>query len=293
MRFRAVSLAVAFLLPTSAYAQSPSGDVKYDGALPLTLPATHSQIDLAQARTGANGTPPAAPARAAASDWQISLGVGGLVRPEYPGAKSYEVTPVPAIDITYRNTVFLNSRNGLGAYAINNDRYTLGGSVFFSGGRDQDDSDRLRGLGNIDAAAQGRIFGRVAIGPVDLGATVAKDFGGSDGITADVTLSSNFKIGERLKLTPGGFVTYGNDDYMQTWFGVSSDQSARSRLARYDADAGIKSVGAFVRGSYQLTDHWSLASSIRLEYLTGDAADSPIVERRAQPSFALTISYRF
>lgn len=293
MRLCAVSLAAAVLLPTSVCAQSAAADIKFDGFSPLTPAATPAQVEMAQARTATNGVPLPPPSRASTQDWRISLGAGGIVAPEYPGADTYKVSPVPAIDVTYRNTVFLNSRNGLGAYAINNDRYTLGGSLFFRGGRDQDDSDRLRGLGNIDAAAQGRIFGRVAIGPVDLGATLTKDFGGSGGITADATVSSNFQIGERLKLTPGGFVTYGDDDFMQTWFGVSGEQSARSGLVRYDADASLKSVGLFVRGSYQLTERWSLASNIRLEYLTGDAADSPIVEQRVQPSFALTVNYRF
>jgi outer membrane protein len=293
MRLCAVSLAAAFLLPTNASAQSPAADIKYDSTLPLVLTSPPAPAELAQARTGTNGVPLPPQDRAATQAWQISLGGGALVAPEYPGADSYKASPVPAIDITYRNTIFLNSRNGLGAYAINNDRYTLGGSLFFRGGRDEDDSDRLRGMGDIDAAAQGRIFGRVAFGPVDLGATLTKDFGGSDGFTADVTLSSNFKIGERIRLTPGGFVSYGDDDFMETWFGVSGDQSSRSGLARYDAGGSIKSVGAFLRGSYQLTDNWSLASSIRLEYLTGDAADSPIVEQRVQPSFALTVNYRF
>jgi MipA family protein len=293
MRLCAVSLAAAFLLPTNASAQSPATDIKYDSPLSLTPPATASQGTLAQTQTGTNGVPLATPDRKSTETWQISLGAGGIVAPEYPGAKSYKVSPVPAVDITYANTIFLNSRNGLGAYVLNNGRYTLGGSLFFRGGRDEDDDDRLRGLGDIDTAAQVRIFGSVPIGPVDLGAVLARDLGGSDGITADVTLSSTFRIGDRIRLTPGGFVTYGDDDYMQTWFGITSDQSARSRFARYDAEGGIKSVGAFVRGSYQLTDHWSIASSLRFEYLTGDAADSPIVERRAQPSFALTISYRF
>ncbi len=235
---------------------------------------------------------PAPQSGKATSDWSITLGGGGAVRPVYPGSKDVEFTPVPVVSIVYKDLVFLGS-DGLGVNAYKNEWLTLGASVFFRGGRDEDDADRLRGMGDIDFAVQGRLFAKVKAGPVNLGATLARDFGGSDGFTADLTASSTFKLSDSIRLTPGITTTIGDDNYMETWFGVSPLQAQRSGLSTHDAGAGIRSVGAFLAANYRLTEHWSINSAVRLDYLVGDAADSPITERRAQPTFMLTGSYRF
>ena len=37
--------------------------------------------------------------------------------PKHEGARDFRVLPMPAIDITWRDRVFLNTENGLGFYA--------------------------------------------------------------------------------------------------------------------------------------------------------------------------------
>lgn len=233
-----------------------------------------------------------APAPDQQAVWSIRLGGGVGVVPRYPGSREFRASPVPDVDITYRNLVFLNM-NGLGVYVIRDRTLTLGGSIWMRGGRSESDTDRLRGLGDIDTAAQARIFGRVAVGPVQLGATLARDLGGSDGFTVDLNLSAMFQPLERLRIMPGIGVTIGDNRYVGTWFGVSRDQSLRSGLPQFDARAGITSAAGLVRASYMLTEHWSLNAMIGVQRLLGDAADSPITERRTLPMAAFTVSYRF
>lgn len=226
-------------------------------------------------------------------DWLVRLGVGFAVGPEYPGAQDYRVSPVPDVSISWRDTIFLDTGQGLGVNVINTPTIRLGAAVWMRGGRDEDDGDRLRGLGDIDTAVQARIFSRVTLGPVDLGATLARDFGGSDGFTVNLNLSSTFRITERLRITPGIGTMIADNRYMQTWFGVSPVQSARSGLAAFDAGAGFVSVGASLRAAYSLTEHWTLAAAVRVEHLVGDAADSPITERRTAPGAMFLVNYRF
>ena len=229
----------------------------------------------------------------ARGDWVIRLGAGFGVGPAYPGGRDYRVGPVPDVSITWRDTVFLDTGQGLGVTVINTPIIRLGASVWMRGGRDEDDADRLRGLGDIDTAVQARIFSRVALGPVDLGATLARDFGGSDGLTVNLNLSSTFRVTERLRITPGIGTMIADDRYMATWFGVSPAQSARSGLPAFDAGAGFVSVGASLRAAYSLTQHWTLAAAVRVERLLGDAADSPITERRTAPGAMFLVNYRF
>lgn len=244
-------------------------------------------LAVAQAPGGAAGGAPTAP------DWSIRLGAGVGALPRYPGARDYRAVPLPDVDITYRGTIFLNGRNGFGVNAYRDRLITLGASIWMRGGRDEDDGDRLRGLGDIDTAAQARVFGRIAIGRAQLGATLARDLGGSDGFTVDLNLSADFRPFERLTISPGIGTTIGDNRYVQTWFGVTPAQAARSTLPAYDAGAGFVSVAGFVRATYALTDHWSVGSIVAVQRLLGDAADSPIVERRTSPTGILSLSYRF
>lgn len=244
-------------------------------------------LGIAQTPGGAAGSAPAAP------DWSIRLGAGVGAVPRYPGARDYRVVPLPDVDITYRNTVFLSGRDGFGIYAYRDRLITLGASIWMRGGRDEDDGDRLRGLGDIDTAAQARVFGRLAIGRARLGATLARDLGGSDGFTVDLNLSTDFRPFERLTISPGIGTTIGDNRYTQAWFGVTPAQAARSTLPAFDAGAGFVSVTGFVRANYALTDHWSVGSMVAVQRLLGDAADSPITERRTSPTGFLSLSYRF
>ena len=40
----------------------------------------------------------------------------GRLAPEYPGSKDYELVGLPMVDIEWRDTVFLSTQRGFGAY---------------------------------------------------------------------------------------------------------------------------------------------------------------------------------
>ena len=80
---------------------------------------------------------------------------------------------------------------------------------------------------------------------------------------------------------------------MEAYFGVNATQSARSGLPEYKAEAGLKRVDLSASATYILTDKWLLRGEAGVGVLTGDAADSPIVEQDVQPSVSLFVGYRF
>src|SRR3546814_4881132 len=71
------------------------------------------------------GTPPAnrqapdtRPADSKATDskaWDIRLGAGALVKPDYEGSDDYEVAPLPLLSVNYRDIVLLDKTTTLGA----------------------------------------------------------------------------------------------------------------------------------------------------------------------------------
>lgn len=230
---------------------------------------------------------------ASRNDWRVIVGAGGLALPSFEGSRDYTGYPVPLLDITWRNRAFLNLEHGLGIYALRSDRFQLGLSVGYARGRDQDASNRLRGLGDIDAAARSYLFARYSVAGLTLGVDLSRDFGGSDGfqvrpiVSAPITLTKNFRI------TPEISATWSNEAYMSTFFGVSQSQSLRSGLPRFDAQAGFKRVDFRISAVWNLSERWFTSASFGLGYLLGDAADSPISVRRNQPSFGLFVGYRF
>jgi outer membrane scaffolding protein for murein synthesis (MipA/OmpV family) len=228
-----------------------------------------------------------------ASDWKVSLGAGAIVQPEYPGSDEMKIMPIPDFDVTWRNRVFLNMQNGLGVYALKSDTATLGASVGVHFGRDEDDGDRLNGMGDIDTTAQAKLFGSYNFGWVEFGGELGRDLGEGDGFSLDVNAAYPMKLTPQWRVNPAIGATFADDDYMQSWFGVTSPQAARSGLATYEADGGLMSTYAKVDVQYFVTEKWILGSSFKVERLMGDAADSPVVEEKTQPSVLFSVSRRF
>lgn len=226
-------------------------------------------------------------------NWQVTLGAGPLVAPDYEGSDEFTVFPIPLVSISWKDRIFLNLEHGLGVYAFRTDSFRIGVSVGYARGRDQDDSDRLRGLGDIDDAARGHLFARYSVGLANLGLDLSRDFGGTDGFQVRPSVGLKYALSKTVRLSPEISATWANDDYMQTYFGISSTQAGRSGLPRFDADAGFKRADLKIAATWDITDGWFTTTHIGLGYLLGDAADSPIADRRLQPSIGLFIGYKF
>jgi outer membrane protein len=85
--------------------------------------------------------------------------------------------------------------------------------------------------------------------------------------------------------------TWASDDYMESFFGIDSGQSAASGLKEYNADAGIKDVNIGLAAGYSITPRWRVGGKLGYKRLVGDAADSPIVDDEDQFFAGITLSY--
>lgn len=240
-----------------------------------------------------------APRDGGSSGWSAMIGAGAAVLPEYPGGEDFDVSPVPLIDLRYRvgtaglDTVFLSSRDGLGVVVLDTGRFSIGGAVNYAPGRDQDDADRLSGLGDIDAGARGMVFVRADFGALGLALEADRAFGGQEGTTVTLAASYDIRLSASLTITPQIEATLADKDSMREWFGVTPAQAARSGLAAYEPDGGFRSADIGVTATYALTPRWNVISKLGITQLLGDAADSPIVEEETQPYAFVGVTYRF
>ncbi len=117
-------------------------------------------------------------------------------------------------------------------------------------------------------------------------------FGEHEGALIGLGLAYLTRPRDDLALALRGGITWASDDYMQSFFGVDATQSARSGIAAFAADSGVKDVDLGSTLTYFITRQWFARGIAKLEFLLGDAADSPISESDTQFSFGVALGYQ-
>lgn len=231
-----------------------------------------------------------------APDWNFAAGLGVATLPRFPGAKQSRVLPIPVLSASYKDLFFADTVKGLGVQGEVADGLTLSASVGVSTDeRRPKDSDRLQGLKNIGMAPDIMLGAHYAFDRafVDLG--LSERVGRQDrrGGIASLELGYNLLAGPVSNLAVGVNAHAMDKNYARNFFAIDSQQSAASGLPVHDAKAGLKDVGLFVQGQYQIDKNWSLASRVAANKLEGSAARSPVVEKRLQPSLFVSVSRAF
>ncbi|WP_195759870.1 MipA/OmpV family protein [Paracoccus sp. S-4012] len=219
-------------------------------------------------------TLPAAAQEAGGPVLSFDLGLGVNMGPTYPGSDDHEASPW----LILRDLSFgADAAPGRPA-----DGFYLSPSFDYLGGRDTGDDPRLRGLDEIDPAVELGLRGGYRFSGVDAYATLRQGFGGHSGIVGEVGARYTTPLTDRLSLTSGLATTYGDDDYMGTYFGVTPGESAASGYDAFDPDGGVKSAIAGFEMRYQATPRTAVLGRLQAERLLGDAADSPLVRDDTQ-----------
>jgi MipA family protein len=235
-------------------------------------------------------------------NWHVVTGAIVGVRPAYEGAEKFTVMPFPLIDAIWRDRVFLSTQNGVGAWAYRSNGFSVGGALNYEFGRAESlDRSQLDGLGDVDGAAQARLLLEYRTGPLRLDAALARALGGSDGTTARLGAGFDYPLTEKLRLTPGIAAVWADDNYMESYFGVTAAQAAQSRArlgaaagkTAFDAKSGLKNVDLSLMAMYSLSPKWSLRGGGGVQFLLGDAADSPISKRDVSPFATFGFAYRW
>ncbi|MCA1370740.1 MipA/OmpV family protein [Bradyrhizobium sp. BRP14] len=221
------------------------------------------------------------------------VGAGAIYVPKFEGSDEFELVPIPMISATFGDRVTIDP-GGLTVDVLksNGFKLTAKGGYDMGGGRDEDDSPHLKGLGDIDAGAVVGTQISYELGPMELYASVDKTIGGSDGLLGEVGANVSHHY-DRFILSAGASATFADDNHMESYFGVTAAQSARSGLRQYDAGAGLKRVDLEASVTYMATENWLVRGRAGVGFLTGDAKDSPIVQDDVQPSAMLVVGYKF
>jgi len=258
-------------------------------ALPLTVLRAQSIEQQALEQQGLAGT-------VVPETWSVTLGAGLADAPQYPGASGHKVRLAPLASLVYDDRLYLGPL-GLGVALVRSSGFRAGPWLGYQVGRAESDDPHLGGLGDISPSVTGGAFASYGRGPLTVSATVRQAISHSaNGLAGLLQINLHHRIpGARTFLMLGPDLEFGNGDFERTWFGITPEQSARSayRLPAYTPRAGINSVGLHAALTHIMTAHVLLRVFASFKKLTGDAAASPITERRDQLVIGAGIAYHF
>jgi MipA family protein len=223
--------------------------------------------------------------------WNMVVGGGFMVEPKFEGADDFEIMPVPMFMADFGPYVSVDTE-GLTINAFDYEDFSVKGRVGYDFGRDSDDDKHLDGLGDIGAGAVLGLDLAYDWEPVEFTVALDKTIGGANGFTAEFGAEYTVEF-DQFEFSIGPSFTWADGNAMESYFGVSSRQSRRSGLSRFDADAGIKRVDLELSALYMIDEHWVVRGEVTFGYLVGDAADSPVSQRNFQPSTMFMVGYAF
>ncbi|RYY94997.1 MAG: MipA/OmpV family protein [Alphaproteobacteria bacterium] len=248
--------------------------------------------------------------RPTSEGWSLNVGAGGLLAPSYEGDDKYRVSILPNIQVTYGDDFFASVQEGVGYRVIHSDTLRAGpiGRIRFSRDEDGDqpfavtgdDSTDLAGLGDIDTGIELGGFLEYEIGNITLSAEARKAVSGHEGLVADIGARWSGRMmafGPPVIWSIGPRARIVDETFNAAYFGVTPTQSLASGLPVYNAEGGLYSYGVGATAIIPLDrdNRWTAVAFAGYDRLTGDAADSPLVQLRGaedQANVGIFVSYR-
>ena len=266
----------------------------------LAAPSPHAVRSLGFLLLAAAGCLLASPARAqapaasqATSPYSLTLGLGVARLPEYEGSDQFDARALPFIN--YRSgRFFAGTLSGVGYNLSNTPSFEFGPVLSYRFGRDESDSPRLRGLGDIDAGADVGAYLRWNAQPFTLGARLERGVGGdAKGTSLRLDAGYALAINRSNVLRFDAAVDWADADVMQGFFGISAPQSLRSGLPAYTASSGIRRYGVSAAWAHNITPNWISTVRVGVYRLGSEAAGSPLTLKRSSGLVSAGLTYRF
>lgn len=243
-------------------------------------------------------------AHAKEDQWTFELAAGGGVAPRYSGSEEFQAAPTLSFDVTSPGGWFLGTSGAGWGTAIGEHtrvRAYVGGSGSRRGKNSiLGGSDFLRGMGDIDTRPLVGLAAGYTLGEAVLSGswqyTLKDDDKGDNGLaTQQIHLNLEMPLFDLAGGAVSGSVStdYGNRGYMQTWYGVSPAQAARTGFAQHKPKAGLVSAGLGMKWSHRAGRNGNWYIAVEGTRLLGDAADSPIVQKANQFGLMTGYTHRF
>jgi len=233
------------------------------------------------------------------------VGIAVGIVPDYLGSDDYTVAAAPMFRWTLKGTERYLQLNvtELSFNVLNHPNFVLAPVLNYRPGRDDDvDDDVVKEMEEIeDTFEAGLSLGYIWKDKANprhrfiTTVTYYQDIGDEyDGWLASAGARYWFPISKPIDIQIGVGANYGSSDYMDTYFGVNSDNVGSSGLPLYEADEGFRDWNAQLAAVFHLSMNWHVGVGVKYFGLMDDAKDSPLVEDRGDDSqwvYGLGLAY--
>jgi outer membrane protein len=234
--------------------------------------------------------------RAAGQNWNVTLGARLQAQPEYVGARDqrFAIRPVFSLSRGLGSRWYGAEDDNISLGFFNGDNWRAGVTGVLVWNRDEKDNRDLRGLGNTKFGGEAGVFAEIyPLSWLRARADVRHGIVAHQALVADFKLDAFGRSGA-WSFGAGPRLTLAGDDYMDTYFGVTALQSARSGLRTYNPSGGIVSYGVGAQVGYAWTTRMQTTAFLRYDRLAGDVAKAPLVaERGSRDQLTVGVSTRW
>lgn len=252
-------------------------------------------------------TPDEPDARASEDKFGWVLGLRATYQPDYMGARESGAGLKPVVALQWGRWRLSSSGasavmgfgrdiqgSGASTDLISKDRLRLSLSLRFDSGRKSSDSPRLEGLPDIRRTLRAQLTARYSLSKdSQLGLSWSADtLGRGGGSVLGLGLGHRLYHDGQLEYTAGGGLSWANGTYQRSNFGVAPEIAPNTHYRAYVPGSGLRDAYVGTGFTYAVTHHWIAYGSASLSRLLGPSADSPFVERRTAPQFAVGLAYR-
>jgi outer membrane scaffolding protein for murein synthesis (MipA/OmpV family) len=217
---------------------------------------------------------------------RMTVGLGASVGPTYFGSDDYDIGPWGTVRFDYLRLpggLSWGSANSLGV----RQGFGLRGSFRYIGNRDG--RDELRGLDDVDPTLEVGLGIGYETRDWRAFTDVRYGFGGHDAWVGEVGADAIYQPMDRLILNAGPRLDFGTQGFMQTYFGITEDESVASGLPAYNPRGGLTAIGFELGARYSFTNDWGIEGVATYDRLMNDAADSPITELGSADQFGFRL----
>lgn len=230
--------------------------------------------------------------------WTLdSVRAGVRYAPDYMGSDDYKAWFTGAVVVTRRDAAPSPTgapNDGVSLGLLGTGAVTAGVVGRWRSERESDND--LTGFEEIDPAVEaGAYVNWWATDWLRLRAELRRGFGGHESWVGDLMADAIYRD-DRWILTAGPRIGWGDSDFTTTYFAVSPQDAARSpfALTPFSPDEDAWTPGVMVSAKYRLNPHWAIESIATYSRITGEAADSPIVEQLGSADqYGISLSARY
>lgn len=230
----------------------------------------------------------------------IALGAGVEYESAYDGADETELAVEPAGAVHYRrgNHLFFWEGMELGWRSRVADVWLVQAGIRNEGGLEPDDSEdgKLKGIQPRDSHVVGFLEVRRGLGSDWRNWVAARVMGGPRDFGLLGVLAAGRRFGQQLDGTGTevyGFVTFGDDNFINKDFGVTAADAAGSGLRQTTLSGGYRSTGIQLVHRRHLTRKLHAIAQAGVELYSRDIGNSPIARKDNEFEVSLALVWQF